>query len=198
MKVSEVARRVGFVFQNPDNQIFCETVEEEVRFGPRNLGYSDEDIARLVAGAIETVDLRGMENCDPFCLTKGERQRTAIASTLACDPEVLILDEPTTGLDYLQERKVMSMLSRLNAEGKTVIFITHSLHLVPEFARRVIALSGGRIVFDGPVRRFFQPGNQELLASAGLALPKIVELSHLFGVTALSVSEFASFFDKRG
>jgi len=198
MKVSKVARRVGLVFQNPDNQIFCETVEEEVKFGPRNLGYSEEEIERLVAGAIDTVDLRGMEKHDPFCLTKGERQRTAIASTLACDPEVLILDEPTTGLDYLQERKVMSMLSRLNAQGKTVIFITHSLHLVPEFARRVIALSDGRIVFDGPVRRFFEPENRELLASAGLALPKIVELSHLFGITALSISEFASFFDKRG
>jgi len=100
MKISEVARHVGLVFQNPDSQIFCETVEEEVKFGPRNLGYSDEQIERLVAGAIETVDLQGMEKSDPFCLTKGERQRTAIASTLSCDPDVLILDEPTTGLDY--------------------------------------------------------------------------------------------------
>ncbi len=198
MKVSEVASHVGLVFQNPDNQIFCETVKEEVRFGPRNLGYSDEEIERLVAGAIETVDLGGMEKSDPFCLTKGERQRTAIASTLSCDPDVLILDEPTTGLDYTQERKVMSMLSRLNASGKTVIFITHSLHLVPEFARRVIAFTDGSVIYDGPVRAFFEPQNRELLAQAGLVPPKIVELSHQFGITALSVSEFTSFFDKRG
>ncbi len=198
MKISEVARHVGLVFQNPDNQIFCETVEEEVRFGPRNLGYSDEEIERLVAGAIETVDLLGMEKSDPFCLTKGERQRTAIASTLSCDPDVLILDEPTTGLDYTQERKVMSMLSRLNASGKTVIFITHSLHLVPEFARRVIAFTDGSVIYDGPVRAFFEPQNRALLAQAGLVPPKIVELSHQFGITALSVLEFASFFDKRG
>ena len=198
MKISEVARHVGLVFQNPDSQIFCETVEEEVRFGPKNLGYSDEDIERLVAGAIETVDLQGLEKSDPFCLTKGERQRTAIASTLACDPEVLILDEPTTGLDYTQERNVMSMLARLNSDGKTIVIITHSLHLVSEFARRVIAFVDGGLVYDGPTRRFFEPQNQELLTQAGLVRPKIVELSHQFGITALSVSEFASFFDKRG
>jgi len=198
MRISEVARDVGFVFQNPDNQVFCETIEQEVRFGPENLGYSEKQIERLVTSAIETVDLAAKKSSDPFCLTKGERQRTAIASTLACDPEILILDEPTTGLDYFQERKVMSMLSSLNSQGKTVIFITHSLHLVPEYARRVIAFVKGGIVYDGPVRAFFEPQNRELLAQAGLVPPKIVELSHRFGMTALSVSEFVSLFDKSG
>lgn len=198
MRISELAKDVGLVFQNPDNQIFCETIEQEVRFGPENLGYSEEQIAGLVTSAIRTVDLTAKTGSDPFCLTKGERQRTAIASTLACDPEVLILDEPTTGLDYSQERNVMSMLSRLNSQGKTIIFITHSLHLVPEFARRVIAFVDGGIVYDGPVRAFFEPQNQELLAQAGLVPPKVVELSHRFGMTALSVSEFASLFDRRG
>lgn len=92
----------------------------------------------------------------------------------------------------------MSMLSSLNSQGKTVIFITHSLHLVAEYARRVIAFVDGGIVYDGPVRAFFEPQNRELLAQAGLVPPKIVELSHRFGMTALSISEFASLFDKRG
>lgn len=190
MKLSEIARHVGYVFQNPDNQIFCETVEQEVEFGPKNLGYSEKDTERLVKGAIETVDLVGKEKSDPFCLTKGERQRVAIASTLSCDPEVIILDEPTTGLDYLQELKVMAMLSRLNSQGKTIVFITHSLWLAPQYARRVVAFANGEIAFDGHVRDFFSLRNQEVVERAGLRPPKIVELSHRFGITALSVSEF--------
>ncbi|MCD6326226.1 ABC transporter ATP-binding protein, partial [bacterium] len=198
MRLSELARRVGFVFQNPDSQIFCETVEEEVRFGPRNLLFSENEMRRLVDGAIETVDLKGKEKSDPFCLTKGERQRVAIASTLSCDPDLLILDEPTTGLDFTQERRVMSMLSQLNHLGKTILFITHSLWLVLHYAKRVVCFSDGSVVFDGPVRDFFSPENDSLLADAGLVPPKIVELSHRFGMTALSASEFASFFTRRG
>ena len=196
LRLSETARHIGYVFQNPDSQIFCETVEDEVRFGPKNLGYSDEQIERFVEEALATVKLQQKRASDPFCLTKGERQRVAVASTLACNPEVIILDEPTTGLDYVQEQKLMGMLQELNALGKTIIFVTHSLWLVAQYARRVVAFCDGRIIYDGPVRKFFSEQNAELVARAGLAPPDIVKLSHRFGLTALSPAEFASFFVK--
>jgi len=186
--VSELGKIVGYVFQNPDHQIFADTVEEEVAFGPGNLGISKENISRFVEEALKDVDLEGYKKCDPFSLTKGERQRVAIASILAARPQVLILDEPTTGLDYRQQKSIMELLQNLNRKGHTIITITHSLWVVAEYAKRVLVLHKGKIILDDSTRRVFS--QEEKLADSFLRLPETIRLSNRMERTLLSVDEF--------
>ncbi len=187
-RVSELAKIVGYVFQNPDHQIFADTVEDEVAFGPRNLGIPGDKISRFVKEAMKDVGLEGYERCDPFSLTKGERQRVAVASILASKPRVLIFDEPTTGLDYREQKSIMELLQNLNRKGHTIIIITHSLWLVAEYAKRVLVLHKGKIILDDGTRRVFS--EEEKLDNSFLALPEIVRLSNRMGRTILSVDEF--------
>ena len=139
----DIARLVGYVFQNPDHQIFSKTVYEEVGFGLRMLGESPKTIQDRVSEVLEVVGLQGYEHKIPFALTKGERQRLAVASVLAVRPQVVVLDEPTTGLDVRQQRDLMEMLKRLNQKGHTVIIITHSMDVAAEYANRVVVLKEG-------------------------------------------------------
>jgi len=188
--VRQMAAQVGYLFQNPDHQIFASTVREEVGFGPRNLGADDAEVERRVGEALEMVELRGTEEASPFVLTKGERQRVALASVLACRPRVIVFDEPTTGLDGIQQRAMMDLLARLNAEGHTIIVITHCTWAAAEYARRAIVLDEGRLVGDAPVREVF--GDEKLLARTGQVRPAVTELSEaLGGCTLLSVDELA-------
>jgi len=187
-KVSELARVVGYVFQNPDHQIFADTVEEEVAFGPVNLGIPGEKISKFVKEALGDVGLTGYERCDPFSLSKGERQRVAIASVLAARPRVLILDEPTTGLDYKEQRSIMELLKRLNQKGHTIIIVTHSLWVVAEYAMRVLVLDKGKVVLDDLTRKVFS--QEEKLTNNFLRLPEITRLGNRMGRTLLSVEEF--------
>lgn len=182
-----LARAVGYVFQNPDHQIFARTVREEVAFGPRNFGMDEAEIEERVAEALRVVGLEGYEERDPFALTKGERQRVAVASVLATRPRVVILDEPTTGLDYPQQRRMMDMLATLNRMGHTVIIITHSMWVVTEYATRTLVMKDGRVIRDGPTREVF--ADEETLAEAFLKPPPIVRLGNRLGVTALTVDE---------
>jgi energy-coupling factor transport system ATP-binding protein len=176
---------VGYVFQDPDHQIFCATVREEVAFGPKTLGL---DLAR-VDEALEATGLSGLADADPFTLTKGERQAVAVASALACDPQVLVLDEPTTGLDGLQQERMMDLLRGLNARGRTIIIITHSMWAAASYAHRVVVMARGKVVADGPTRDVF--ANREALAEAHLRPTATAELSQaLFSVTLLSPEEF--------
>jgi energy-coupling factor transport system ATP-binding protein len=187
-QISELGKMVGYVFQNPDHQIFADTVEEEVAFAPRNLGIPQEKISQYIKEALKEVGLEGYERCDPFCLTKGERQRVAIASILSARPRVLILDEPTTGLDYRQQKSIMELLQSLNRKGHTIIIITHSLWVVAEYAKRVLVLEKGKIILDGSPRRVFS--QEEKLARSFLRLPEIISLSNRMERTLLSVDEF--------
>jgi energy-coupling factor transport system ATP-binding protein len=188
MNISDLGKITGYVFQNPDHQIFASTVKEEVTFGPRNYGLSEEEISANVAQALEAVHLEGYEETDPFSLTKGERQRTAVASVLACKPRILVLDEPTTGLDYSQQRGMMELLQSLNAAGHTVVIITHALWVVAEYAHRAVVMHNGAVIMDGTVREVFS--RQEELESVGMKLPEIVKLGNMFGKTLLSVDEY--------
>ena len=185
--LSELGRRVGYVFQNPDHQIFANTIREEVAFGPRNFGLPAEEVNTRVSEALEVVGLSGREEHDPFSLTKGERQQLAVASVLATDPDILILDEPTTGLDYHGQRTILELIRRLNEEGRTIIVITHSMWVVAEYANRCVMMSHGRIVSDGPVRTCFQ--NPERLESLALEAPEAVRLGQHFGVAVRTVDE---------
>jgi len=187
LSVRELAGKVGYCFQNPDHQIFAETVFSEVAFGPRNLDLKGEELKRNVEKALEAVELVGYEARDPFARTKGERQRVAVASILATKPEVLILDEPTTGLDYPQQRSMMEMISSLNRKGHTILIITHSMSTVARYAHRTLVLEGGNILMDGTTREVFSC--EEELKRCFLRPPPIVRLGKRLGITPLTVEE---------
>jgi len=189
-ETGELGRRVGFVFQDPDHQIFAGRVYDEIAFAPRNHGFKEDEVKTRVTRSLEQVGLGGREECDPFLLTKGERQRVALASVLAAEPEVIVLDEPTTGLDYPAQRAVMELLAELNRAGRTVIVITHALWVAAEYSRRAVVLDRGRVMADGPTRAVMT--DPELMARAGLRPPGAVELGHRLGAPALAVSEIAA------
>jgi energy-coupling factor transport system ATP-binding protein len=190
------ARRAGYIFQNPDHQIAAATVAEEVGFALQNFGAPRPEIERRVAELLPVVGLQGKEDEDPFVLTKGERQRLALASVLSYRPDLILMDEPTTGLDETEQRRVMDLLRRLNREGHTIIVITHSLPLVARHARRVVVLDRGRVAADGPARRILGAGGapagegRDPLAMMGLAPLPVVRLGTQFGVATLTPAEF--------
>ena len=184
----EFAHLAGYVFQNPDHQIFRPTVYEEIAFGPENIGMTPEEIKSAVKIAMNTTGIAGRESDDPFMLTKGDRQRVAVASILAMKPDVIILDEPTTGLDYPDQLRMMELLQRLNQSGHTIIIITHSMTLTLEFARRAVVMADGKIIADGPVQSIF--ADRLTLDAASLKAPPLVELSRQFGFTARTIHEF--------
>jgi len=183
----DLAQEVGYIFQNPDHQIFARTVEEEVGFGLKVQGMDSKTIQQHMAEALEVVELQGYEKQLPFTLTKGERQRVAVASVLAVQPQVIILDEPTTGLDYNHQRRMMDLLRRLNQKGHTIIIITHSMWVAAEYAQRTIVLKEGAIILDGPTRHvFFQ---ESKLAEASLSPPPLVQISNRLGLQALTLGQ---------
>ena len=183
----ERAEQVGYVFQNPDHQIFAPTVFEEVAFGPRNFGLSEREVRENVEEALAAVNLTGYEDEDPFLLTKGERQRVAVASVLALKPRVLILDEPTTGLDYLQQRSMMEMVCSLNRRGHTILIVTHSMPTVAHYAHRTIVFDEGMVLMDDTTRRVFARGEE--LEEVFLRPPQIVRFGNRLGITSLTVEE---------
>lgn len=149
-KTSVLAGKIGFLFQNPDHQIFCSTVYEEIAFGLKNLGIPQYEIKNLVNTAAAKVGLQGLLGADPFSLSKGQRQRVALASVLAMGTEILVLDEPTTGQDVSEGLEVMEIVRDLNRQGTTIIMVTHDMELVSLYAGRVIILKNGIILEDGP------------------------------------------------
>ncbi len=183
----ELGREVGFVFQDPDHQIFAATVQEEVAFAPRNFGVEKDEIERRVAAALELTGLSDHRESDPFVLTKGMRQRVALASVLSSEPEIIVFDEPTTGLDYPAQRAVMDLLHKLNQSGKTVIVITHALWVAAEYARRLVVMDRGAVVGDGPAREIMSDAG--LMEKAGLRVPDITRLGLELGVKITSPAE---------
>jgi len=192
---AETAHEVGYVFQNPDHQIFAATVADEVAFGPRNFGLDDADVARRSNEVLSAVNLTAERDRDPFLLSKGERQRLAVASVLALRPRLLILDEPTTGLDYREQRRMMVLIGDLNRSGIAIVMITHTPWLVAEYARRVVLMRKGRVTFDGDVREFFT--RDELLANSSFRPPEATLLGRRFGVSALRPEELAAWIKGR-
>jgi len=193
---AETAHEVGYVFQNPDHQIFAATVADEVAFGPRNFSLDDDEVARRSEEVLRAVNLTGERDRDPFLLSKGERQRLAVASVLALRPRMLILDEPTTGLDYREQRRMMALIGDLNRAGIAIVMITHTPWLVAEYARRVVLMRKGRVMFDGGVREFFE--RDELLANSSFRPPEATLLGRRFGFTALRPEELADWIKARG
>lgn len=172
--VAALARKVGLVFQNPDHQLFSETVREELAFSLRNFGFAEDVIERRVTSLLETLDLTRYAGSSPFVLSGGERKRVALAAVLVWDPKHIILDEPTIGQDYLQKDRLRNFIVQLNAQGKTVVIVTHDVEFVAECRPRVVLLSSGRVVGDGPCEEVLT--NDSALREASLVRPQIAKL----------------------
>jgi cobalt/nickel transport system ATP-binding protein len=173
----EIYRKVGLIFQNPDDQLFAQNVFEDVAFGPLNMGFGEEETARRVRNALADVDMSGYEKKSIHNLSFGQKKRICIAGLLAMGHDILLLDEPTAGLDPMGEYKMMDLLRRLNSEnGVTIVMATHSVDLVPLFLHRLFILSKGTVVRGGtPEEVFTAP---EEMSSVKLRLPHIAELIH--------------------
>ncbi len=173
LKTSELARRVGFLFQNPDHQICCNTVREELLFGFQAQGRLDDAARRRVGEMIEWFDFDA--DAEPYLLNRGTRQLLALASIIVCEPDIIILDEPTTGLDFRECEKVMEVISQMNDSGTTVVMVCHDMEVVADHAKRVIAMTQGQIVADGQTIEVLR--NRDAVSRAHLLEPQIIEIS---------------------
>ena len=178
--VSERARRVGFLFQNPDRQICKNTVREEILFGLRTVRGEEGEAALQARTEKVLKDFSFTGDEEPFSLSRGQRQRVALASILAVEPEILILDEPTTGLDYRECCHIMDRIRRMNEENQvTVVMVCHDMEIVLDYAKRVLVMEGGRLIADGRVPEVFR--NAELMEQASILPPQIIDLSLRLG-----------------
>jgi energy-coupling factor transport system ATP-binding protein len=196
-----IVTKVGYVFQNPDHQLFNNTVHREIAYGPRNIGLDAAEVEARVREAARVCGVREEHFAEhPFFLTKGLLQRVSIASVLAVRPEVIIVDEPTTGQDRRQSVEVMNFLRDLwENGGHTVVIITHEMPIVSEYARRCVVLSQGRVLMDGSTRQVF--GSPEVLAQTFVKAPQITRLAQALGEygirkDVLSIDEMAEEFRK--
>lgn len=174
----ELYRRIGFVFQDPNDQLFAPTVGEDVAFGPTNLKFPPEEITRRVQNALELVGIPHLINKPIHYLSYGQKKRASIAGVLAMRPEIIILDEPTAGLDPLGVKEIMSLLVKLNKEeGITILMATHDVDLVPIYANYVFVLYEGEIVLAGSPKDVFS--EKQIIRSAQLRLPRVAHLGEI-------------------
>ena len=168
-------RKIGIVFQYPEHQLFEETVEKDIAFGPRNFGLSEEEISARVDEAMRQVDLeKNLKNVSPFELSGGQKRRVAIAGILALKPKYLILDEPTAGLDPGAKKNLTEEIRKLHKSGVTIIFVSHSPEDIVKLANRVLVLTRGKILFDGEPQELFS--RPELLETSGLLPPPVTQI----------------------
>jgi len=171
--VAELSRRVGIVFQNSDRQLFSETVEEEIRFGLENFGFSKEEASERVEEMLERFGLEPYRNTSPFSLSGGEKKRLCIALVLAWDPDVLVLDEPTVGQDWANKEKIRGLIESLLKEGKSVVVSSHDLEFVWSLKPRVLVMSDGRVVMDGRAEEVL---SRDGIEEFRLLRPRLLEL----------------------
>jgi len=174
LSVASLARKVGFVFQNPDHQLFSETVEDEISFALRNFGYDEKTVKERVDWALNLLDLAEYQKVSPFMLSGGERKRVALASVLAWDPKIVILDEPTIGQDSQQKERLRQFITQLNRQEKTVIIVTHDIEFVAECKPRMVLMAEGKILADGEARKVLT--DPELASRASVVLPEISQI----------------------
>ena len=176
VSVAALARKVGLVFQSPDDQLFSENVEEEIRFALRNFGFDKEIIEKRVDWALNLLDIERYRKSSPFILSGGERKRVALASVLAWDPEVVVLDEPTIGQDYGQKERLRHFLMQLRTQGKTTIIVSHDVEFVAECRPRIVLMADGEIIADGAAERIMT--DTDALKRASVSPPEITKVFH--------------------
>lgn len=172
--VAKLARNVGFVFQNPDSQLFSESVEEEIAFALRNFGFEKDTVEKRVTWALNLLGLTQYRKISPFLLSGGERKRVALASVLAWDPKMLIMDEPTIGQDYQQKEKLRQFIMQMKTQRKTIIVVTHDVEFVAECNPRVLLMREGKIIVDGEARKVLT--DLDMLAQASIVPPQIAQI----------------------
>lgn len=176
MSVNTRTSMVGYCYQNPDHQIFLSTIEDEIAFGPKNLDLADEVVRKRVDEALSAVGLSKFRKEEPYFAGKGDRQKVAVASILAMRPRLIILDEPTTGLDWKGSQDMMNLIAKLWQSGHTIVIITHNMRLVAEHARRVVVMCQGEVIMDDTPAEVFRYPDQ--LAKSYLKPPQITQLWH--------------------
>ncbi len=177
MSVAALSRKVGLVFQNPDDQLFSENVEDEIGFALHNFGFSKEVVEKRVDWALNLLDIERYRSSSPFILSGGERKRVALGSVLAWDPEIVVLDEPTIGQDYAQKERLIHFLMQLRTQGKTTIIVTHDVEFVAECKPRIVLMAQGKIIADGPIKEIIT--NEDALKKASVAPPEITKIFSL-------------------
>ena len=198
--IADLAKTVGYVFQNPDHQLCMKTVEEELKFGPRNFRLEEGEIERRAEELLEAFGLGKYRNTHPFLLSRADRLRVAFCSVLIMEPKLIVVDEPTTGQDMRQSHEVMRILEDLNRKGHTIVFITHNMKLVAEYSKRTVVMRQGLVTLDGATREVLC--QHEKLAETYLKPPQITvlasKLSH-FGIPReiLTVEEMSEALDRR-
>lgn len=185
--VAKLASRVGYVFQNPDEQLFSRDVFTEVSFGPRNLGYAKEKVDELVKRALALTELSEKTGTNPYDLSPTWRKMVALASIIAMDTPIVIFDEPTTGQDAMNVARIANVIAVLKREGKTIITITHDIDFCAENFERVIALADGRVLLDGPAREVL--GEEETLAQTYVEPPQFTRLGKKLGLKEIVTTQ---------
>jgi energy-coupling factor transport system ATP-binding protein len=181
--VAALARTVGFVFQNPDHQLFSETVEEEIAFALKNFGYAPDVIEKRIEWGVNLLGITQYRKTSPFMLSGGERKRVALASVLAWDPKMLILDEPTIGQDHQQKENLRQFIMQLQSQGKTVVIVTHDVEFVAECNPRVVLMREGKIAADGEGKEILT--NPRVLEESSIVLPQIAQVFSLLNAPGL-------------
>ncbi|MDO5848024.1 MAG: ATP-binding cassette domain-containing protein [Methanobrevibacter sp.] len=182
----EVRQKVGIVFQNPNDQLFAPSVKEDVAFGPMNLGLSHEEVEKRTHEALELVEMTESENKPPHHLSGGQQKRIAIAGIIAMMPEIMVLDEPTAGLDPHGVDQILKILNKLNEDGMTIVISSHDVEMINDFADRIFVLKDGEIIGDGTPDEIFS--NHELLETASLKPPKTAEILKILKNNGLDVN----------
>jgi len=192
MRVAQLARLVGVVFQDPGRQIFAGSVIDEVRFGPRNLGRSGAELRDAVEEALELTGLTGLESRNPYDLGQSRRKLLALASVLAMRTPILVLDEPTTGQDRAGTGRVRSVIERASTAGRTVLAITHDMEFVAELFSRVVVMRSGRVILDGSPGEAFEASRRELMRSTNLEAPLAARVAARVGVEAVTEADLVA------
>jgi energy-coupling factor transport system ATP-binding protein len=195
---SDLSKTIGYVFQNPDHQIFSVTVEKELEFGLKNAGFKGREIKERVEQVLQYTGLERYRSVHPFSLGKEERQMIAVASILVLKPKLLIIDEPTTGSDWAGVQTMMALICKLHTSGTTIIMISHDMDLVAQYAKRVIVLKDGGILLDGTPQDIFS--NEQILLDSAIIPPQLCRLSSqlkdiLGHETFIESSQFTAMFE---
>lgn len=185
--VAKLASRIGYVFQNPDEQLFSRDVKTEVAFGPKNLGYSSEQVEALVNEALEMTELTEKTETNPYDLSPTWRKMVAIASIIAMNTPIVIFDEPTTGQDAANIARIANVIKTLRQRGKTVITITHDIDFCAENFERIVAMSRGKILLDGKANEVL--GQDEILATTYVDPPQLTRLGKKLGLDGTIITE---------